>query len=111
MEKFIAKQIGIKAVFAIRPVMTIIKRHDPDLYRQAKRAMNSAILNVVEGNRRTGKDRLHLFSVSIGSADEVITALELACAWGYVSCEDIENSVSLLSRFIGTTRNLMKCKY
>ena len=110
MKKFLAKQVAIDAVIAIRPLMSKIKQHDNDLYKQTKRAMNSAVLNVAEGNRRFGRDRLHLFHISIGSADEVITALELSVAWGYISELDIEFPISLLSKFIGMTFNLTKCK-
>jgi four helix bundle protein len=42
-------------------------------------------LNLGEGNRRRGRDRLHLWNIAAGSADELRMALRLAVAWGDLS--------------------------
>jgi four helix bundle protein len=42
------------------------------------------VLNLAEGNRRTGQDRLQFFRIAAGSAAEVRAALEVACAWGHI---------------------------
>ncbi len=59
-----------------------IRRHDPDLAQQLRRAARSIALNLGEGSRRRGKDRTYHYRVAAGSANEVRVALELAKAWG-----------------------------
>jgi four helix bundle protein len=54
--------------------------------------------NVAEGNRRRGKDRLHLFRIAAGSADEVRAHLRVAEAFGHVSVQDIEASLEPCDR-------------
>jgi four helix bundle protein len=49
-----------------------------------RRAASSVALNLAEGNRRTGQDRLQFFRIAAGSAAEVRAALEVALAWGYI---------------------------
>jgi len=58
------------------------------------------VLNLSEGDRRRGQDRLHLFRVAAGSAAEVQAALDLAEAWGYVSEAQAEPSRQLLDRLL-----------
>lgn len=42
------------------------------------------VLNIAEGNRRSGKDRLQFFRIAAGGAAEVRAALEVARAWGMI---------------------------
>ncbi len=73
----------------VRPLATI-SQHDPDLARQLRRAAASVALNLQEGRRRQGRDRLHLWRVAAGSAEEVVAALRVAEAFGYVAPDAIE---------------------
>jgi four helix bundle protein len=41
------------------------------------------VLNISEGNGRSGKDRQRFFRMARGSAREVIGALRLCEVWGY----------------------------
>jgi len=50
---------------------------------QLRRAGTSVPSCLSEGAQRAGKDRLHLYRTSAGSAAEVRTQVELAVAWGY----------------------------
>ena len=63
---------------ACRPLIERIERRDRSLADQARRAAQSVMLNVREGNRRAGRDRLHSFRIAAGSADEVVGALDVA---------------------------------
>ncbi len=83
---------------AMREVVKAIKPHDPDLADQAKRATQSIGLNVAEGRRKAGKDRLHAFRVALGSTSEVRGALDQAEAWGYLEADRMETARALVDR-------------
>jgi four helix bundle protein len=55
-------------------------------------------LNIGEGSRRRGKDRLHSYRIAAGSADEVRVALLTACAWGDLGESDIAAALALADR-------------
>ena len=73
----------------MRTMVLNIDKHDRDLGRQIRRAMSSTALNLGEaegsdpGNRRA---RLH---TALGSARETRVGLQLACAWGYITSEEL----------------------
>jgi four helix bundle protein len=56
-------------------------------------------LNLGEGRRREAGDQRRLFEIAHGSAGEVLTALEVADAWGYVV--DAAAARTLLDRLLG----------
>jgi len=85
MSDFIAYQIALEAARRLGPSLTAVRRRDRELERQMRRATQSVVLNLSEGDRRRGQDRLHLFRIAAGSAAEVRAALDLAEAWGYLS--------------------------
>jgi four helix bundle protein len=64
--------------------------------------------NVAEGNRRTGRDRLHLFRIAAGSADETRTHLRVAEAWGYVTMDDVDTSLQLADRELAMLSRLTR---
>src|SRR5687767_7743315 len=90
--------VALELARAARPVVERIERRDRALAIQARRALASASLNIREGNRRVGGDRLHSFRIAAGSADEVVGALEVAEALGYVRRADIEPALVLADR-------------
>ena len=55
-------------------------------------------LNISEGARRVGADRLHHYRVAAGSADEARTALRVASAWRYVAADECAAADALLDR-------------
>ena len=71
-------------VSGLRPVLEQLKAADRALADQLRRAASSVVLNIAEGNRRAGRDRLQFFRIAAGSAAEVRAALEVARAWGMV---------------------------
>ncbi len=82
----------------MRPVLEKIALRDPDLARQARKALTSIPLNVGEGRRRKGRDRPHLFAVALGSAAELGIALEVAVGFGYLEPDDIAAPAEVLDR-------------
>ena len=73
----------------MRPVLGELLKSDRSLADQLRRAASSVVLNIAEGNRRTGKDRLHFFRIAAGSAAEARAALEVARAWGMVGAAPV----------------------
>ncbi len=71
-------------VSALQSVLDGLMKSDRALADQLRRAASSVVLNIAEGNRRAGRDRVQFFRIAAGSAAEVRAALEVAQAWGLV---------------------------
>jgi four helix bundle protein len=95
---FDALEVAIQLCAGLRPLMAILKQHDPDLEKQTRRAANGVALQLAESRHRVGRDRLHLGRIAEGSTDEVTNALRLAEAWGYLDAESLEHPYELLDR-------------
>ena len=95
---FEALEVAVQLAESLREPLLRLQQHDRDLAAQARRASSSVALCIGEGQRRQGRDRLHLFRVASGSAAEVRTALRVAMAWGYVSRDSLSESMALLDR-------------
>jgi four helix bundle protein len=78
-----------------------LRRKDPKLYDQIRRAASSVALNLAEGSRRQGADRCHLWRIAAGSAAEVQAALRVAVAWGDVRASEVEDALRKLDRLLG----------
>ncbi len=79
----------------------MLERRDPSLAVQLRRAAASVSLNLAEGRRRTGKDRdSHLWRVAAGSANEVVAALRVAEAFGYLTDDAAAPSLALCDRVL-----------
>ena len=83
--RFVAYDLALDLVRQLRPPLDAIRLHDPDLARQAGRALASVLLNIAEANGRAGRDRLHLFRVALGSLRELGAALDFAAAFGWLT--------------------------
>ena len=81
---FIAYEVSLELVAALRPLVPIIKRHDKDLADQLSRAATSIVLNLAEGNESAKGNRMKHFAIAHGSASEVRAALRAAAAWGWI---------------------------
>ena len=101
MKTFFAHEVALEAIRQLKNLLPILKLFDPDLEKHVRKAANSMVLCLGEGNRRKGKDKIHLFSISAGSADEITKVLILAEAWGYMNKEQINPALFVLDRFLG----------
>ena len=88
------------------PLLAKLVTHEPDLAKQMRRAATSTTLNIAEGNRRRGKDRRHLFTIALGSADEVAAALDAATALGYLDVVTTAPALELVDRIRAMTFRL-----
>jgi four helix bundle protein len=87
---FKALEIALDTIRHLPEPLAAITQRDPDLARQIRRAAASVALNLSEGSRRQGRDRLHLWRVAAGSAAEVVTALRVAEALRLVQSDSIQ---------------------
>src|SRR5262245_28602817 len=81
---FIAFEVSLQIVAALRELVAGIRKHDSYLAGQIVRSASSVCANLAGGNRRQGKDRQHLFRIAAGSAEETRAHLRVALAWGLV---------------------------
>ena len=100
MKNFIAYQVALQAMRELAGCLNSMARKDRDLEKQLRRAAQSILLNLAEGNRRRGKDRVHFFRIAAGSAAEVLAGLDVALAWGYLSEPAAEPARQLLDRLL-----------
>ena len=81
-KRFEALEVALELVVALRPVHEALVRRDRGLADQVRRAGSSVALNLAEGARRAGRDRVQFYRIAAGSAAEVQAALAVARAWG-----------------------------
>jgi four helix bundle protein len=79
----VAYTVALDLIRALRPVVAQLRQYSPDVADQVERAANSIVLNIAEGDRRSGRDPKRFFSMAHGSAGEIGGALDLADAWGW----------------------------
>lgn len=94
----VAFDVALEIIEAMRAIVARVRRHDADLARQMVRAASSVAANVAEGSRRVGKDRLHLFRIAAGSAEETRAHLRVALAWGYLQTPELEAPLEVIDR-------------
>ena len=93
-----AHSVALDAIRALRPIVLAVARHDRGLAQQMREAASSVVLNLGEAQRSdpgNARARLH---TAAGSAQETRSALQLACAWGYVEPSSVEPADELLDR-------------
>ena len=91
-------EVALDIIKTLRPIVETMARKNPRLAEQIKGAAGGIPAQLREGRRRVGKDRLHLWRIAAGSADEVIAHLDAAAAWGDVSERDAAAARALLDR-------------
>jgi four helix bundle protein len=85
-----ALELSLSCIAILRKLFPSSRVRDSRLATHIRDAGSSVSLNLAEGNRRTGRDRIHLWNIASGSAEEVRIALRVAVAWGYLG----ENAVT-----------------
>ena len=93
-----ALEVSLDVIRTLRAPLAAIRVCDPKLYDQIRRAVSSVALNIAEGQGRLGRDRRHFWRIAAGSANEVRTALRVAMAWGDLTPESVEPTLTLLDR-------------
>src|SRR5690242_264351 len=81
---FHALEVAIEIIGSLRSIVVGVRRHDAKLAQQIVASASSIAANVAEGNRRSGRDRVNFFRIAAGSADETLTHLRVAAAWGFI---------------------------
>ena len=107
MQKFFAYENAKEMCRLLPPVMARIKVRSSDLADQLERAATSIMLNLMEGNRRIGKDRLKYFRYAEGSALEIRAVFDVVTMWDYADVTAIE---PILDRQIALMWGLMHSK-
>ena len=95
---FVAYETAIELIREMRIVLPKVRMHDAELAKQLRDATTSVSMNLGEGRRRIGKDRIHFFRIADGSAGEVEAGLDSAIAWGYI--EDACRARMVLTRLL-----------
>src|ERR1041384_1868102 len=104
--KFVALELALSMITELRGLVAKIGRCNPKLAQQIVGSASSVAANLAEGNRRTGRDRIHLFRIAAGSADETRTHLRVAIAWGYLQPTELESAFTLIDRELAIIWNL-----
>jgi four helix bundle protein len=79
-----------------------------DLAAQIRRSASSVALNLAEGRRRAGGDRLHSWRVAAGSNDECRVALQVAIGWGWIGDAEIAEALELHDRLAAMLHRLTR---
>ncbi|HSO33574.1 MAG TPA: four helix bundle protein [Labilithrix sp.] len=99
----------VQTVGTIHRLCRIIARHDPDLSKQMKRAINSVGLNAGEGLSARGGNRTVRIESAMTSGREVILGLRIAGAAGYLEAERVAREVDAVDRIVAILYKLA-CK-
>ena len=108
MAHFEALELALELARQLGELLHRIQQHDRELANQLRRAATSVPSCLSEGAQRTGRDRLHLYRTSAGSAAEVKVQLQLAVAWGYLETEQAAQALKLADRMVAITWRLTR---
>jgi len=95
---FEALDVILLAIERLRHVVAKIRRSDRELGDQLRAALSSVALNLAEGSRSDGGNRIARFSTAAGSNHEARAGLRVAMAWGYVGAAEVAEGEALLDR-------------
>jgi four helix bundle protein len=95
---FIAYEVSRQLIVELRGVVGVIEREDKDLAAQLRRAANSIVLNLAEGQRSLKGNKHKHYAIAHGSANEVKAVLHTAEAWGWAL--QTEGALAQLDRLL-----------
>ena len=90
----------VQTVGTLHRLCVVIARHDQDLSRQMKRAINSVGLNAGEGLSARAGNRTVRIESAMASGREVILGLRIAGAAGYLDAERVAREVDAVDRIV-----------
>ena len=99
-------QVTLELIALCRSFGPRLKRFNRRLGAQLTEALASTLQNLGEAMRRTGSDRAHLLTVSLGSCEEVRALLEAAVAFGILSSAEQQQADALADRVCAMTYRL-----
>lgn len=99
-------QVTLELIRLCRPFGPRLKRFNRRLGAQLTEALASTLQNLAEAMRRTGSDRAHLLTVSLGSCEEVRALLEAAVAFGVLCTAEQQRADALADRVCAMTYRL-----
>ena len=98
---FQVKELSIQLIEVLAPLMPRVKQRDKSLADQLSRAASSVALNLGEAELSDpGNRKARLFSAA-GSANETLTALQIAVAWRHLPAREAEAAKALARRIVG----------
>ena len=96
----------VHTIGTLHQLSRVIARQDPDLSKQMRRALNSVGLNSGEGLSARGGNRTVRLESAMASGREVIMALRIAGAAGYVDAQRVAREVDTVDRIVATLYKL-----
>ena len=92
--------LSIELIETLKPLVPRIKQRDKSLADQLARAASSIALNIGEAELSDPGNRKSRLFTAAGSANETLTALRVAVAWGHLPATQAEGSIHLLQRIV-----------
>ena len=93
-----AYDVAQQIIRELRPIVPLVRKHDPKQADQLRRAANAVAANVTEGSGRKGRDRQHQFSIAYSEAKEISSHLDSGVSWGYLAEGRLTTVRELLDR-------------
>jgi four helix bundle protein len=110
MARFEALEVALELAGELGGMFDQVVQHDRDIAGQMRRATTSVVSCLAEGAKRVGRDRLHLWRISAGSAAEVKAQLQLVVAWRYADAERAKRALELADRVVAMTWRLTRAR-
>jgi four helix bundle protein len=101
-----AYQVALELLAYMQPHLQCIRKANKDLAEQLNRSLPSIVNNLSEAMRRTGADRAHLLTVSLGSADEARSSIDSALISGLIKPQAAQHADTLADRYCAMTYRL-----
>jgi four helix bundle protein len=105
--RFIVSEKASKAASLCFRITKNNRKLPGDLGSQINRAAISVVMNIAEGNGRSGKDRAYHFRVAYSSALEASAGLQLLSECGLADTEQISTAIDLLDQVRAMVWRLM----
>jgi four helix bundle protein len=99
--------VALEIVALVARLAREVKRHDPDLARQMKRASTSAALNLAEGGYSRGGNQLARFQDAMASAGETVACVEASIAAEYIRADGHVELLDKLDHVVATMWRLI----